>query len=843
MKLRIGFLGFLMVLCTLAGTGWAQQPQGHYLVLKVDRLGNVQPVFHRAVDVEARPMPEKSLREKAARSSSQLLAETAAWAEIAEIPPHLRGEFAADGQGGQIIPHRVPLNEHYFALRIPASAGNRVSVSYLGRKTTLDLGEISAKSSSLPFAGSSGARSKRAAVNSANRLDILVIGDGYTAAEQAQFQTHFTNLRNTFLAHTPYAEYASFVNWESLFVASNQSGADHPPYQAGCTTTSCCADTAAQDDPRAGLIVDTAFDGTFCTAQIHRLVTVSYGKVLAAASAAPHWDQIIVIVNDPVYGGAGGAFSVATANEWSSHIAVHEFGHTFTRLADEYTTPYPGFPNCSDTGGGYPCEVNVTNQTDRSLIKWNYWIGASTPIPTSPGTTGIGLFEGARYQETGMYRPEHTCAMRNLAVPFCNVCSQAYVMMLYAGGSGFAGGPNNGIKLIEPGSASPSASAPVAYETGSTRTFSAVVLRPSPNTTSIQWYLDGQAIVGATGTSFGFFQAQTTPVSRTLEMRVTDNTPLVNRAVAGDRLVHSQQWSITISRGRWYALRDDFNGDGVSDLFWHNTNSLASQIWRSGNNNTQQAVTTVNNKTWKIVGAGDFNGNGASDLLWRNTSTGANAIWLSANNNTQQGIVGVTNQSWQVAGTGDFNGDGISDILWHNTSSLANTIWLSANNATQQQVTTVNNRQWVIAGIGDFDGDGRADILWRNHTTGANAIWLAGNNATQQPIVAVTNRAWKIVGVADFNGDGKSDILWHNTSTLANTIWLSGNNGTQQSVVTVANKAWSIAGVGDYNGDGKSDILWRNSSTKANTIWLSANNATQQAVATVRAEGWQVLRF
>lgn len=827
----------------LASPAPASAGQGHYIVLKADRLGNVQPIFHRAAVVPSTARPAKAARDAAAGDPWKMVAEGSRWSTIVEVPRHVRGEFAENGTSGRIRSHRVPVVEKFFVLRVPASAGSDVAVRHQGKTTTLDLVAIAARSSSLPLARAGVASPKLgAAPDSGNRLDILVLGDGYLASEQDKFQQDFEGLRETFAAHAPYGEYANLVNWQPLFTPSLQSGADHPPYQAGCTTASCCADADAQDDPRAGIFVDTAFDAKFCTSQIHRLVTINYGKVYAAAAAAPHWDQIIVLVNDPVYGGAGGGVSVATTNQWSSLIAVHEFGHSFTELADEYTSAYPGYPACSDTGGGSPCEVNVTNQTDRNLIKWNSWIGASTPIPTPAGSAGVGLFQGARYMASGMYRPEHTCGMRDLGAPFCNICTQAYILALYAGGGGFPGGPATGIDLIEPGTESPAVGA-IAYATGSTRTFGASILRPAPDTASIQWYLDGQPIPGATTSTFSFRQTSTLPAMRTLELRVVDDTPFIMPAMAGALATHSRTWTINVAPGQATARSDDFNGDGVSDLFWHNTSTLASEVWRSADNLDRQAVTTVNNRQWRIVGAGDFNGDGRSDLLWRNTVTGTNGIWLSADNANQQAITGVTNQVWQVNGTGDFNGDGTSDILWRNSASLANVIWLSGNNATQQPVVTVNNRQWSIAGVGDFDGDGTSDLLWRNGTTGANAIWRSADNATQQPIAGVTNRQWTIVGVGDFNGDGRSDILWHNTSTLANAIWLSGNNATQQPVVTVANQAWSIAAVGDYNGDGRSDILWRNASTKANTIWLSGSNATQQAVATVRAPGWQVLRF
>ena len=148
--------------------------------------------------------------------------------------------------------------------------------------------------------------------------------------------------------------------------------------------TSCCADAAARNDPLTGQFVSTALDAAFCTAQVHRLLSANSTKVMAAASSYPNWDKIIVTVNDPVYGGAGGSFAVVSAESHAPLIAIHEVGHSFHGLADEYETPYPGFPACSDISGNALCEPNVTNQSNANLVKWRSWFTPGLPIPTPP---------------------------------------------------------------------------------------------------------------------------------------------------------------------------------------------------------------------------------------------------------------------------------------------------------------------------------------------------------------------------------------------------------------------------------------------------------------------------
>jgi hypothetical protein len=301
----------------------------------------------------------------------------------------------------------------------------------------------------------------------------------------------------------------------------------------------------------------------------------------------------------------------------------------------------------------------------------------------------------------------------------------------------------------------------------------------------------------------------------------------------------SADWRIT-STG-------DFNGDGRSDIFWHNDDGRVTD-WlgtASGGftDNTVIAQTSVSTD-WHVSGTGniiahrpgnDFNGDGRSDILWRNTD-GQLSNWLGTANGgfTDNGMIShtIVSTAWQIAGTGDFNGDGRSDILWRNTDGqLSN--WLGTANGgfTDNGAvshTTVSTA-WQIAGTGDFNGDGRSDILWRN-TDGQLSDWLGTANGgfTDNGAVSHTTvaTAWQIAGTGDFNGDGRSDILWRNTDGQLSD-WLGTANGgfTDNSAAshTSVATAWKIAGTGDFNGDGRSDILWRNTDGQLSN-WLGTAN-------------------
>ncbi|HEV8267882.1 MAG TPA: M64 family metallopeptidase, partial [Thermoanaerobaculia bacterium] len=471
--------------------------------------------------------------------------------DVVDVPKYLRGEFA--GPNGEIESHLVEASPRSFVARIPSDAGRRLSIrrgATVEPDLTVDLGVLASRDWSLSrFAPASTVRPITTSGSPANRLDILIMGDGYQAAEQTKFNTDATNLVANFFNLTPYKEYAPFVNTSTLFTASTQSGADHPPYSAGCAggyPPTCCADVDAQSDPLAGgagTFVNTAFDGSFCTYNIQRLLTVDGSKINVVASDVPNWDKIFVLVNDTTYGGSGGAFATASTHSLSVNVAQHEFGHSFSLLADEYTSPYPGFPSCSDITSP-PCEPNVTNQTVRASIKWNPWIAMATPVPTpdtAPYFGVVGLFQGARYSTTAYYRPKHDCLMNHLAVPFCEICRQAYVLRLYNGGWG---APAAGIDNIEPGSESPTPGMLSRTFPGS-QTFMATLLAPTTPALTVSWWVDGVVVPGANAASYMY--TFTSTGTHTVELRTHDGTTFANAAMAGTALDSSRLWTLNIT--------------------------------------------------------------------------------------------------------------------------------------------------------------------------------------------------------------------------------------------------------------------------------------------------------
>lgn len=233
---------------------------------------------------------------------------------------------------------------------------------------------------------------------SANRFDVVIMGDGYTAAQIPLFRTHCANFVNYFLGVAPFSRYQNHINFWRVEVESTQSGADHP---APCYTTP--------------ILVTTALDAAYCTSGTQRCITTNSTTVTTTAMInVPAYDKIIVLVNDPEYGGCASGIICNTSSVHSSflEIATHELGHTMFGLADEY------WSSGAVWAGGQPSQPNVANQNQATMLsaqsKWWYWIG----------TEGVGAFEGGLYNEFGIWRPKPNCRMQSLGVDFCPVCRE-----------------------------------------------------------------------------------------------------------------------------------------------------------------------------------------------------------------------------------------------------------------------------------------------------------------------------------------------------------------------------------------------------------------------------------
>jgi hypothetical protein len=254
-------------------------------------------------------------------------------------------------------------------------------------------------------------------------FNIVMLAEGFTNAQQNDFNNACTAFVTAFRAVPPYDELSPAINVFRVNVSSTDSGADDPVSTGG-----------------TGATARTYFDATFGANGIRRLLVCNNTTALTVAAAQlPEFTVVLVVVNSTVYGGSGGSVGTYSLASGATEIAIHEMGHTAYGLADEYAYYAGG----NETGhdhhpAGEPGEPNVTTNSDRATLKWGWAVASTTAIPTmsnpncaqvdsrpSPVPAGtVGLFEGAHYYHCGAYRPEYSCKMQVLGVPFCRVCRQ-----------------------------------------------------------------------------------------------------------------------------------------------------------------------------------------------------------------------------------------------------------------------------------------------------------------------------------------------------------------------------------------------------------------------------------
>ncbi|MGA9773285.1 MAG: M64 family metallopeptidase [Blastocatellia bacterium] len=342
-----------------------------------------------------------------------------------------------------------------------------------------------------------------------NRVDIAILGDGYTASQMQQYRADVQNFIQGVFAQEPYREYSRYYNVHRIDVISSQSGADHP-------------------ERNPAVFVNTAFDATYNCGNIQRLICVNTTKVFNVINntlPASFFDVVLIIVNDPEYGGSGGSVAVASTNGAVVELVLHEVGHSFGLLADEYAG---GGPSCN--AGIEPSEPNATKETVRALIKWNQWIALTTPVPTTTSTPGVpGLYESAKYCDFGLYRPTFDSKMRSLDRPFEQINTEQHVKRVY--------------NLVSPIDSSQPPGNNLVITKGQIQPFSLTTPIPFTHTLGVTWFVDGQ--MQGTGLTFNLDSSALSIGSHTVEGRVSDATPLV-RSDPQQLLSEQRSWNVTV---------------------------------------------------------------------------------------------------------------------------------------------------------------------------------------------------------------------------------------------------------------------------------------------------------
>jgi len=245
-------------------------------------------------------------------------------------------------------------------------------------------------------------------------LDIVFIPEGYTADEMEKFKVDCNRLSDFLLKCNPFDEYKNKINIVGVLAPSIESGADIPG---------------------KGVWKKTILNSSFYTFDIDRYLTTYDMKSVRDVAANVPYDQICIVANSQVYGGGGiyNHYALFTSdNPYANYVFVHEFGHSFAGLGDEYynsEVAYEDFYNLKVE----PWEPNLTTLVDFDA-KWKSMVTPGAPIPTPASEKdkyAVGAYEGGGYMTKGVYRPAHDCTMKSLSYNnFCPVCKKAIRDML-----------------------------------------------------------------------------------------------------------------------------------------------------------------------------------------------------------------------------------------------------------------------------------------------------------------------------------------------------------------------------------------------------------------------------
>lgn len=306
------------------------------------------------------------------------------------------------------------------------------------------------------------------------KVDIVFIAEGYVQEEEEKFQSDLERFTAVFFNQEPYKSFKDRFNIYGVFKPSDESGCD---------------------EPRHGIFKNTALSTSFNSLGSERYLLTEDNKALRDIAARAPYDALVIMVNHKRYGG-GGIYNLyctlTVDNQWFKYLFLHEFGHSFAGLADEYYTSAVAY-NEFYPRGIEPTEPNITALLDSQNLKWKDLIDLEIDIPTpwekkeydeidnayqkvrgeinekiarmkregapesdiekmvqeserlsrkhakevdeyllkSKFKDKVGVFEGAGYSAQGLYRPMLDCIMFTKgAKPYCKVCERAIIRII-----------------------------------------------------------------------------------------------------------------------------------------------------------------------------------------------------------------------------------------------------------------------------------------------------------------------------------------------------------------------------------------------------------------------------
>jgi hypothetical protein len=238
------------------------------------------------------------------------------------------------------------------------------------------------------------------------------------------------------------------------------------------------------------------------------------------------------------------------------------------------------------------------------------------------------------------------------------------------------------------------------------------------------------------------------------------------------------------------------DGDRVREIAKLKTEKCRER--RNGSLKCRWVKTRVK-KGWQIVGSGDYNGDGRSDVLFHNAVENKFDVWAMLNGGAYESelLPDDFGNAAEVIASGDFDGDEMSDILWRDLESGDVDIWGLTGDSTLGPLEGGGN-PWSAIGAGDFDGDGRDDVLLREGDTDRLAVRLS-TTGTRGVIQSVQNegaRERDVPSIGDYDGDGLTDLVLYDGEAAATHQWLmDGSVVTASELLPSPLDYWDFATV------------------------------------------------
>lgn len=248
---------------------------------------------------------------------------------------------------------------------------------------------------------------------SEEKVDLLFLAEGYTADEMDKFEEDVRRSMDYIFSEEPFASRRKDFNVRAVLSASPESGTDIPG---------------------KGVWKKTVVNSSFYTFGIERYMTTPDFKAVSDVAANAPYDALYILVNTEKYGGGGiyNFYSISAADNAASRaVVIHEFGHSFAGLADEYYNSSVAYNDF------FPLDVepwapNLTTLVDFPS-KWKSMLAPSTPVPTiarAENSDLLGVYEGGGYVAKGVFRPKMDCIMHSNDAVFCPVCSKSIEAMI-----------------------------------------------------------------------------------------------------------------------------------------------------------------------------------------------------------------------------------------------------------------------------------------------------------------------------------------------------------------------------------------------------------------------------